>query len=296
MRRDKAHRLPIDDCEYSQRLRPVNVDQDGLNEPRLVAITPLALKAVAGVCKLKGAQMVDDHMVVPHDQWIEARKKLLVKEKEFTRLREQLSQERRDLPWEAVTKDYVFDGPGRKETLSELFDGRSQLIVYHFMFGPDWEAGCPHCSFWADNFNEIIVHLNQRDVTMIAASRASYGKLAAYKKRMGWSFKWVSSNGGDFNFDYQASFTPEEIAGKQAWYNFAKQDPGIAEREGVSVFHKDASGRLFHTYSTYARGIDILNTAYHYLDLVPKGRDENGRSQYWVRRRDEYAAFPSDKT
>jgi predicted dithiol-disulfide oxidoreductase (DUF899 family) len=240
--------------------------------------------------------MPDNHRVVSHDQWIEARKKLLIKEKEFTRLREELAQERRELPWEPVTKEYLFEGPAGKETLAQLFDGRSQLIVYHFMFGPDWEAGCPHCSFWADNFNDIIVHLKQRDVTMIAVSRAPYGKLAAYQKRMGWSFKWVSSNGGDFNFDYQASFSPEEIAQKQALYNFALQNPGVTEREGVSVFLEDASGRLFHTYSTYARGIDILNTAYHYLDLVPKGRDEHGRNQYWVRRHDEYAAgAPADR-
>jgi predicted dithiol-disulfide oxidoreductase (DUF899 family) len=233
--------------------------------------------------------MPDNHRVVPHDQWIDARKQLLVKEKEFTRLREELAQKRRELPWEAVTKEYVFDGPAGKETLAQLFEGRSQLIVYHFMFGPDWEAGCPHCSFWADNFNEIIVHLNARDATMIAVSRAPYPKLAAYEQRMGWRFKWVSSGGADFNFDYQVSFSPQEIAEKKAVYNFAGQAPGVTEREGVSVFYQDASGALFRTYSTYARGIDILNTAYHYLDLLPKGRDEHGRNQYWVRRHDEYA-------
>jgi predicted dithiol-disulfide oxidoreductase (DUF899 family) len=220
--------------------------------------------------------------------WIEARKRLLAKEKEFTRLRDQLSQQRRDLPWEAVDKEYLFDGPDGKQTLPELFDGRSQLVVYHFMFGPDWEAGCPHCSRWADSFNGIIVHLNQRDVTMIAVSRAPYGKLAAYRKRMGWSFKWVSSLGTDFNFDYHVSFTPEESAKKKAFYNFTVQDPGVSDREGVSVFYKDPQGRVFHTYSTYARGIDILNADYHYLDLVPKGRDEGDRGSFWVRRHDEY--------
>jgi predicted dithiol-disulfide oxidoreductase (DUF899 family) len=234
--------------------------------------------------------MSKNHKVVSSEEWLKARAKLLTREKEFTRLREELSQARRDLPWERVEKDYIFEGPGGKQTLSELFDGRSQLIVYHFMFGPDWKAGCPHCSFWADNFNEIIVHLNQRDVTMIAVSRAAYGKIAAYKKRMGWNFKWVSSNGTDFNFRYQASFAAEELAKKKAFYNFTVQNPGSTEREGVSVFSKDAAGHLFHTYSTYARGIDIVNTAYHYLDLVPKGRDENGRGQFWVRRHDEYAA------
>jgi len=164
------------------------------------------------------------------------------------------------------------------------------------MFGPDWDAGCAHCSFWADSFNEVIVHLNQRDVTMIAVSHAPYSKLSAYKKRMGWKFKWVSSNGADFNYDYQASFTPAETTGKKALYNFVVQDPGISEREGISVFYKDDSGRLFHTYSTYARGIDITNTAYNYLDLVPKGRDEQGRGQYWVQRHDEYAAGLATKT
>jgi len=240
--------------------------------------------------------MADHHKVVSHDQWLDARKSLLAKEKQFTRLREELSQERRELPWEAVSKNYVFEGPNGKQSLSELFDGRSQLIVYHFMFGPGWDAGCEHCSFWADSFNEVIVHLNQRDVTMIAVSHAPYSKLAAYKKRMGWNFKWVSSNSADFNFDYQASFTREEIAGKKALYNFVVQDPGISEREGISVFFKDESRHLFHTYSTYARGIDIVNTAYNYLDLVPKGRDEQGRGQYWVRRHDEYAAGLATKT
>src|SRR5437660_111646 len=155
--------------------------------------------------------MVKLHEVVAGDKWLEARKKLLAKEKEFTRLRDQLSQQRRDLPWEAVEKEYLFEGPNGKQNLSELFDERSQLIVYHFMFAPDWDAGCPHCSHWADNFNAIIVHLNQRDVTMIAVSRAPYARLAAYEKRMGWGFKWVSSLGSDFNFDYRVSFTPQEL-------------------------------------------------------------------------------------
>jgi predicted dithiol-disulfide oxidoreductase (DUF899 family) len=228
------------------------------------------------------------HKVVSHQDWVKARQALLAKEKTFTRLREELSQERRGLPWEAVTKDYQFEGPQGRESLAELFAGRSQLIVYHFMFGPDWNAGCPHCSFWADNFDGVISHLQQRDVTMVAISRAPYEKLKAYQKRLGWSFKWLSSGETSFNFDYQASFTPDELAKKQALYNYVQQDPGHPEREGVSVFFKDDSGKIFHTYSTYARGIDIVNTAYHYLDLVPKGRDENGRGQFWVRRHDEY--------
>lgn len=234
--------------------------------------------------------MVEGHKVVSKDEWIAARRKLLVEEKEFTQIRDRLSQKRRDLPWEAVEKDYIFEGAKGKKTLPELFDGRGQLVVYHFMFGPDWEAGCPHCSFWADNFNPIIVHLNHRDVTMVAVSRAPYAKLAAYKKRMGWNFDWFSSAGSDFNFDYFVSFTPEELAKKEGFHNYAKQDPGISDREGVSVFYQDAQARVFHTYSTYERGIDILNTAYNYLDLVPKGRDEAGHefSQFWVRRHDEY--------
>jgi len=230
-----------------------------------------------------------EHRVVESDEWIEARKQLLIKEKEFTRLRDELSQLRRELPWEAVTKQYVFEGPEGKQTLAELFDGRSQLIVYHFMFGPTWDAGCPHCSHWADSFNGVIVHLNHRDVSMVAVSRAPHARLAAYKKRMGWTFKWVSSSGTDFNFDYHVSFSPEDIARKKTFYNYAVQEQDMSEREGVSVFFKDVAGRVFHTYSTYARGIDLFSVDYNYLDIVPKGRDENGRGPFWVRRHDEYA-------
>jgi predicted dithiol-disulfide oxidoreductase (DUF899 family) len=232
-----------------------------------------------------------NHAVVSRTEWLAARAAHLTKEKEFTRLRDQLSQQRRELPWVKVDKEYVFDGPKGQETLAELFGGRSQLIVYHFMFAPDWEAGCPHCSFWADNFNGVIVHLNRRDVAMIAVSRAPLQKLEAFKKRMGWNFKWVSSSATDFNFDYHVSFTPEELAKKEMFYNFAIHDDiESSEREGVSVFYKDAKGSVFHTYSAYARGIDMLNTAYHYLDLVPKGRDETELefTQAWVRRHDEY--------
>ena len=234
---------------------------------------------------------LENHKVVSPNEWLEARKHFLIQEKEFTRLRDQLSRQRRELPWVKVDKEYIFHGPKGKETLSELFDGRSQLIVYHFMFGPDWEAGCPHCSFWADNFNSIIVHLNHRDVTVVAVSRAPWQKLEAFKKRMGWNFKWVSSSESDFNFDYHVSFAPEELAKKEVIYNFTTNvDIESSEREGVSVFYKDATGSAFHTYSAYARGIDMLNTAYHYLDLVPKGRDEAGLefTQAWVRYHDEY--------
>jgi predicted dithiol-disulfide oxidoreductase (DUF899 family) len=232
--------------------------------------------------------MITQHKIVSHDEWVAARTQFLLKEKEFTRLRDQLSQQRRDLPWERVDKAYAFEGPGGRETLPDLFDGRSQLIVYHFMFAPDWEAGCPHCSHWADNFNGIIVHLNHRDVTMIAVSRAPYSKLAAYKQRMGWTFKWASSFQSDFNYDYQASFTPEELARKEALYNYTRQDPEDTDHAGISVFYKDPGGQVFHTYSTYARGIDMMNVDYQYLDLVPKGRDEDGQGPFWVRRHDEY--------
>jgi predicted dithiol-disulfide oxidoreductase (DUF899 family) len=234
--------------------------------------------------------ILDDHEVVSPDEWLSARKKFLVKEKKFNRLRDELSQQRRDLPWEQVDKEYVFEGPDGKQTLAELFDGRSQLIVYHFMFAPDWDAGCPSCSFWADNFDGIPIHLNHRDVTFVAISRAPYDKLAAYQQRMGWSFKWLSSSETDFNFDYHASFTPEEVAKKKAFYNYETQDPGATDHSSVSVFAQDGNGTVFHTYSSYARGVDMLNGAYHYLDIVPKGRNEAGNdgTQFWVRRHDEY--------
>ena len=228
------------------------------------------------------------HQVLSHEQWLEARKELLAKEKAFSRLRDELSQARRSLGWEAVEKEYQFNGPNGKETLAQLFDGRSQLIIYHFMFHADWDAGCPHCSRWADSFNGAIVHLNHRDVTMVAISHAPYPRLAACERRMGWTFKWLSSFESDFNFDYHVSFTPGEMSTKKAFYNYTEQDPDAPEREGISVFFKDPLGRVFHTYSTYARGIDMMNTDYQYLDLVPKGRDEDGRGPYWVRRRDEY--------
>jgi predicted dithiol-disulfide oxidoreductase (DUF899 family) len=229
-----------------------------------------------------------DHRVVSHDEWLSARRTLLQKEKEFTRQGDELSRQVRELPWEAVTKEYVFNGRAGDETLPDLFAGRSQLVVYHFMFHPDDKAGCPHCSLRADGFNGIIAHLNQRDVTMVVVSRAPYSKLEEYQKRMGWKFKWVSSGGSDFNFDFQASFTPEEMEAKRAMYNFTMRDPKAREREGHSIFYKDESGAVFHTYSCYDRGNDKLNIHYHYLDLVPKGRDEGGRGPYWVRRHDEY--------
>ena len=228
------------------------------------------------------------HAVVSAADWDSAREQLLRQEKEFTRLRDELNAARRALPWKAVTKEYTFHGAAGPQTLAQLFEHRSQLIVYHFMFAPQWQAGCAHCSHWADNFNGIIVHLNHRDVTMVAVSRAPYPKLAAYRQRMGWTFKWLSSFGGDFNYDFGVSFTPDEVAKKQTPYNYGTLDPGMEDREGTSVFFRDPSGDVFHTYSTYARGIDMMNVDYQYLDLVPKGRDEGGRGPFWVRRHDEY--------
>ena len=232
-----------------------------------------------------------DHKIVSQDEWVAARKAHLAREKEFTRLRDQLSEERRNLPWVRVDKTYAFDTEDGKQTLPQLFAGRGQLIVYHFMYDTGWDAGCKSCSFWADNFDGIIVHLNHRDVTMVVASRAPLETLSAYRKRMGWHFKWVSSAGSDFNRDFHVSHTPEEIAAKQGYYNYIMQKPYSSEAPGISVFSRDPDDTVFHTYSTYARGLDMLNGAYHLLDLVPKGRDEANLPFHsnWLRRHDEYA-------
>jgi predicted dithiol-disulfide oxidoreductase (DUF899 family) len=232
---------------------------------------------------------VTEHAVVPHDEWVQARQAFLAREKEFTHQREALAAERRALPWEAVTKEYAFDGPGGKRSLPDLFDGLSQLIVYHFMFPPEWDEGCAHCSFWADNFDAAPVHLRARDTSLVAVSRAPQAKLAAYQQRMGWSFPWYSSGETDFNYDFGASFTADEVASGAALFNYGSSAPGFEDREGLSVFTRDEQGQVFHTYSTWARGIDAINGTYQLLDLVPKGRDEpHGDPQFWVRRHDEY--------
>jgi predicted dithiol-disulfide oxidoreductase (DUF899 family) len=226
--------------------------------------------------------------VVSEAEWVVARKELLKKEKEFTHQRDALSAERRKLPWVKIDKGYVFHGPNGKETLADLFDGRSQLIVYHFMFGPDWEEGCPSCSFLCDHIDGTLAHLEHHDVTLLAISRAPLSKLEAYKKRMGWRFKWVSSFGSDFNFDYHVSFTEKEIAQGKIYYNYEMTEGG-EEQPGISVFYKDESGDIFHTYSSYARGGDILIGTYNYLDLTPLGRREKkGEGMDWVRRHDRY--------
>lgn len=228
------------------------------------------------------------HKVVSDEEWVAARTSLLAKEKEFTRLRDELSRKRRELPWVKVEKSYVFDGPNGKETLLELFAGCGQLIVNHFMFGTDWNEGCPSCSFWADTYNGTFVHLRQRDASFVTVSHAPLAKLEAYKKRMGWTFKWVSAFGTDFNRDYHVSFTPEEQ--KTATYNYTATGFGASEAPGVSVFAKGDDGQIYHTYSCYARGLDMLNGAYQLIDLLPKGRDEQGlpHPMAWVRRHDKY--------
>ena len=230
-----------------------------------------------------------NHRIVDHDEWLVARLELLEAEKEFTRRRDALSRARRELPWERVQTEYVFATPSGERTLSELFAGRSQLIVYHFMFSPndEWTEACKHCSFWADNFNPNVVHLQARDITLVAVSRAQIEKIELYRARMGWTFTWVSSYDSEFNYAFGVSFRDDER--DQPVFNFGTIVPGLADREGVSVFFKDEEGLIYRTYSTYGRGIDLLNTAYNYLDLVPLGRGEEGRpNQYWVRRHDEY--------
>ena len=233
--------------------------------------------------------MIETHTIVSLDEWTEARKRLLAKEKAFTRQRDELSAERRALPWVRVDTEYLFDTPTRMRTLAELFDGHSQLVIYHFMLGPDWQEGCKGCSFWADNFNGIDVHLRHRDVTLIAVSSAPLDKIEAFKRRMGWSFTWVSSAGSDFNHDYHVSFSPDEVERGEVEYNYTMGRLSGTERPGISVFYKDPSGTVFHTYSCYARGLDMMNGAYHYLDLVPKGRDEGPRHMHeWLQLHDSY--------
>jgi predicted dithiol-disulfide oxidoreductase (DUF899 family) len=236
------------------------------------------------------ATMSEPHNIVSQEDWIAARKELLKKEKEATRLGDQLAAERRKLPWVAVEKNYVFDTPGGKVTLADLFAGRSQLVIQHFMFGPDWEEGCPSCSFMADHTDCMLPHLAARDVTMIAVSRAPLGKIEAFKKRLGWRFNWVSSYGSDFNADFHVSFTEEELARGTVNYNYMEQEFPSAEAPGLSVFYKSPAGNVFHTYSTYGRGVDVLMGTYRILDMAPKGRDEDHLdfSMAWVRYHDRY--------
>src|SRR6266568_8425750 len=206
-----------------------------------------------------------EHSVVPQAQWASARKELLRKEKELTHLRDEVSRQRRALPWEKVEKNYVFDGPSGKQTLAELFGGRSQLIVYHFMFGPGWREGCPSCSYLADHFDGMTIHLANRDVTFTAISRGPIDQIEAFRKRMGWRFHWVSSFGSDFNYDYHVSFTPEERAKGKVYYNYDQVEFPSEEGPGLSAFSRETNGDIYHTYSSYARGLDILVGTYNFL-------------------------------
>jgi|SRR5690242_4079501 predicted dithiol-disulfide oxidoreductase (DUF899 family) len=235
-------------------------------------------------------KQIENPRVVSRDEWLRARKELLEKEKQWTRQRDALSAQRRELPWVKVEKNYVFDGPNGKETLADLFDGRSQLIVYHFMFGPEWQEGCPSCSFTMDHTDGALVHLAQRDVRFAAISRAPLHKIEAFKKRMGWRFNWVSSQNSDFNYDYHVSFSSDEKTKGKVYYNFEEGEFPSQEAPGISVFYKNSSGDIFHTYSAYARGIEPVVGTYSYLDLVPKGRDEDGLpfTMSWVRHHDRY--------
>ena len=235
---------------------------------------------------------MEANRIVTREEWLAARKQHLAKEKELTRLRDELCRERRALPWVRVEKNYVFDGPDGKETLADLFGGRSQLVVYHFMFGAEWQEGCPSCSFVSDHVDGARVHLAARDVSMVMVSRAPRVKIEAFRKRMGWRFKWVSSHGSDFNRDFHVCFTKEELAEGAVEYNYARQAFPSEEAPGLSVFHRDARGDVFHTYSTYGRGVEPLVGTYMILDLVPKGRDEDhlGFSMEWVRHHDRYGS------
>ncbi|NKN39556.1 DUF899 family protein [Agrobacterium sp. a22-2] len=234
-----------------------------------------------------------DHPVVTREEWLEARKALLLREKEETHLRDKVRAERMALPWVRIETDYVFDTPSGRKTLAELFDGRSQLMIYHFMLGPDWEAGCPGCSFLADHLDGTLPHLNHHDVTLICVSRAPLAKIDAYKRRMGWKFPWVSSNGSNFNSDFHVSFSKDELASGSVFYNFRDTPTENAHDElpGLSAFYKDEKGQIFHTYSSYARGGEELIGTLMILDRAPKGRNEDSTMNF-VRRHDEYEDQP----
>lgn len=234
------------------------------------------------------------HRIVSREEWIEARRVLLEKEKAHLRAQDEIARQRRELPWVRIDKDYAFEGPDGRETLADLFAGRSQLIVKHFMFGPDWEEGCVGCSFGADQADGALVHLVNHDVMFVAVSRAPYAKLAAFRERMGWRFKWVSSAGSDFNFDFNVSFGAADKARGKVFYNFREMDYAIDELPGYSVFLKDESGGIFHTYSVFARGTEQTGTVYGFLDITPKGRNEppGGNLSDWVRHHDRYEEKP----
>ena len=231
-----------------------------------------------------------NHPIVSRDQWLARRKALLAREKELSRLGDQIARERRELPWLRIEKDYVFDGTAGRRTLADLFEGRRQLLVQHFMFAPGWEQGCPSCSYMADHIDGMNVHLAQRDVTLVVVSRAPLAEIERFRRRMGWQFEWVSSFANDFNHDFGVSFTPEERAQGEVFYNYVMQPFPHEEAPGLSVFCRDDAGQVFHTYSTYGRGVEVMMGTYRLLDLTPKGRDEDGldHSMGWVRHHDRY--------
>jgi len=234
-----------------------------------------------------------NHPVVARDQWLVERKTLLAREKELTHLRDEIARERRTLPWVRIEQNYRFDTPDGPRTLAELFQGRRQLLVQHFMLAPGWAEGCASCSFMADHTDGMTVHLANRDVTMLAVSRAPLAEIERFRQRMGWHFTWVSSSGSDFNRDFGVTFTPEEIVQGESYYNYT-QRPG-EEMPGVSVFYQDDAGAIFHTYSTYGRGVEVMMGTYNLLDLTPKGRNELDVSHKmeWLRHHDRYASAPA---
>jgi len=236
------------------------------------------------------------HAVVPSDLWVAERKALLAREKELVHLQDEIARARRDLPWERVAKDYVFDAPEGRRSLADLFEGRRQLLVQHFMFGPGWEHGCPSCSYMADHTDGMTVHLEHRDVSFVAVSRAPLADLERFKQRMGWKFRWVSSSGNDFNRDFRVSFDPEDRVDGAVYYNYGMTRFPNTEAPGISVFCKDEHGEIFHTYSTFGRGVEVMMGTYHMLDLVPRGRAERDlpNKMEWVRHHDRYEPAPAD--
>jgi predicted dithiol-disulfide oxidoreductase (DUF899 family) len=236
------------------------------------------------------AERTVNHPVVSGEQWIAGRRKLLAREKELTHLRDEIARERRALPWERIEKNYVFDAPEGRRSLADLFEGRRQLLVQHFMLGPGWEQGCPSCSFMADHTDGMNVHLAHRDVTLVAVSRAPLDQIERFRQRMGWKFKWVSSFGTDFNYDFHVSFTPEDVAKGEVDYNFEAWSSPYEELPGISAFYRNDAGDVFHTYSTYGRGVEVMMGTYAMLDLMPKGRDERdvAHKMEWVRHHDRY--------
>jgi len=241
---------------------------------------------------------LDHHPVVSRERWLAERKALLAREKELTRLSDEVARERRALAWQRIDKDYAFDSRAGRRTLAELFAGRRQLLVQHFMFGPGWEQGCPSCSYMADHADGMTAHLAQRDITFVAVSRAPLAEIERFRERMGWRFEWVSSHGSDFNHDFQVSFTPEETATGEVYYNYRMLAFPSGEAPGLSVFAKDDGGTVFHTYSTYGRGVEVMMGAYRLMDLTPKGRDEDAlpRTMEWVRHHDRYEPAPAAST